>query len=133
MLSHLYRGALPHTPRFAQPAEAGSSYNGARTSWPLAHNVRDSLRDFVRMVNQQLPVIHLGKDFYMCFGKDSIQMFGLRLRDKGLQRTVLIVDIVTMDRLEFVCINGLVPVKDCTPAAIRIDFPALIQQYIKVV
>ena len=85
------------------------------------------------MVHQELSVIHSREDLDLDAGIDSLQMLHLRLGHEGFLRPVPEMDVGAVDGLQFVGIDGLVPVQDGTPAAEWIDLPAFIQQHIEVV
>ena len=85
-----------------------------------------------RMVDKQLAMIQFWENFYVHGRAYLLQMFCLRLGDKGFKRAVPIVYILSEYGFQLVGINGLVSIQNGASAAIGIYFSAFIQKHIEV-
>ena len=78
-------------------------------------------------------MIHSGKDLYMGFGTELTKVPGLWPGHEGFFRTVPIVDIGSVDRLQLMGVHVLVSVADGLSPAVGPHLPAFIQQYVEIV
>ena len=90
-------------------------------------------RYLLRMIDQELSMVHSGEHLNVSVGVEGAQVPGLRFGHEGLFGSVPKMDISPLDGLQFVGIDILVSVAHRFPLAVRPNFSALIQQHVEVV
>ena len=93
----------------------------------------DSSGDLIRAVNQELAVVHSVEYDDLRGRIDVQQMIHLGLGDKCFLRAVPELDMVAVNRFEFVSVDILVAVTDCFTFSGRPDLAAFVQQHIEIV
>ena len=90
-------------------------------------------RYFLRMIYQELSMVHSGEHLNVSVGVEKAQMFRLRFGQEGLFGSVLKMDISPLDGLQFVGIDILVSVAYRLPTAVGPYLLAFVQQHVEVV
>lgn len=83
-------------------------------------------RYLLRMIDQELSMVHSGEHLNVSVGVEKAQMFRLRFGHEGLFGSVPKMDICPLDGLQFVGIDILVSVAHRFSLAVRPNFSALV-------
>ena len=85
------------------------------------------------MVHEQLPMVHLGKDFDVDRWTELLQMPGLGPGHERFERAVPEVDVGAGDGPQLIGIDRFIAVQNGPAAPEGIHFPAFVQQDVEIV